>query len=94
MPAPLQFPSGEPGALQQRPRFVGIHVQPLARLLGGEEHGQRRAIIGRGQSAGVAMREHALAVGEQPGAVAADGAADLPVFLDDRVGFVAAAISR
>ncbi len=88
MPRCLQLPRRQPGALQQRPRLVGVDVQPLARFVRGEEHGQRRAVVGRRQAAGVAMREHSLAVGEQLGAESADRAAHLAVFLLDRVGFL------
>ena len=63
-PPLLQFPGGQPGALQQRPGFVGVDVERLARLGGGEEHGQRRAVVGSGQSAGVAVGQHALPVAQ------------------------------
>ena len=86
MPALLQLPGGQPGALQQRAGLVGVDVQRLARLGGGEEHGQRRAVVGGGQPAGVAVGQHALPVAEQLGPVAADRPAHLPVFLVDRPG--------
>ena len=61
-------------------------MERLARLGGGEEHGQRRAVIGGGQSAGVAVGQHALPVAEQFGPVAADRPAHLPIFLVDGLG--------
>ena len=85
-PALLQLPGGQPGALQQRAGLVGVDVQRLARLGGGEEHGQRRAVVGGGQPAGVAVGQHALPVAEQFGPVAADRPAHLPIFFVDRLG--------
>ncbi len=85
--APLfQLPRGQPRALQQRAGFAGIDVQGLARFGRREEDGQCRAVVGGGQSTGVAVGQNALPVAEQRGAVAADRAAHLPVFFVDGPG--------
>ena len=83
---PLQLPGGQPGPLEQRPGLVGEDVERLALLVGGEDHGQGRAVVGRGQAAGVAVGQDPLPRREQLGAVAADRAAHGPVLLGDRVG--------
>ena len=84
--AVLQFPGGEPGTLEQRPGLVGEDVDRLALLVGREDHGERRAVVGRGQAAGVAVGQDAVARRQQLGAVAADGPAHGAVLVGDRVG--------
>ena len=79
----LQFPDGEARALQEGAGFIGEDVDGFAGFDGGADHAERGAVSGGGQRAGVAVREHGLAVGNQRRAVAADGAADGDVFLAD-----------
>ena len=83
---PLQLPGGQPRPLEQRPGLVGEDADGLALLVGGEDHGQGRAVVGGGQAAGVAVGQDPLPRLDQAGAVAADRAAHRPVFLVDRVG--------
>ena len=60
MPRLLQLPGGQPGALEQRPGLVGEDAEAPALLGGGEDDGQGRAVVGRRQAAGVAVRQDAL----------------------------------
>ena len=71
----LQFPGGQPSALQERPGLVGENVEALARLGGGIQNGQGGAGSGGGQAAGVAVRQHAAVFGTKFGAMPADGSA-------------------
>ena len=66
-----QLPRGQARALQERTRLVGDDRDPLALLDGRADHAERRAVAGRGQRAGVAVREHAGAVGHHRRAVPA-----------------------
>ena len=85
----MQLPSRQAGALQQRAGFVGDRRKLLALLGSREEDGQRGAVVGRGQAAGIAMGEHALAVGEQLARRARPIARHMvAVFLVDRAGFL------
>ena len=65
-PGPAQLPHGEAGPLEQRPGLVGEDAERDAPLVGGEDHGQRRAVVGRRQAAGVAVREELCAVRAHP----------------------------
>ena len=51
----FQFPGGEPGPLQQGPRFVGINVNLPTGFNGGKDDGQRGPVISGRQAAGVAQ---------------------------------------
>src|SRR5438128_2852716 len=84
----LQLPGREPGALQERPGLVGEDVKRAALLSRREEDGQRRAVIRRSQAARVAVGQHALPVGDQARADAADFAAHLAVFFRDGQRFL------
>ena len=80
----FQLPGGEPCALQERPGFVGVDVQRFPRLGRGEEDRQRGAVVAGGQSAGVAVGEHAVAVGQEFGPVTPYRPTHLSVFFVDR----------
>ena len=86
--AALQLPGREPGALEQRPGLVGEDAERDALLVGGEDDRQGRAVIGRGQAAGVAVGQDALAGLDQLRAVAADRPAHRPVLVVDPAGLV------
>ncbi len=83
---PLQLPGGQPGSLKKRPCFVGEDAQVLSLLMGREYHGERCAIVRRGQAAGVAVGQDAFTRLDQASTMAADGAAHGAVLLGDRVG--------
>ena len=65
-----QLPRGQPGPLQERTRLVGEDRDALALLDRGADHAERRAVAGGGQRAGVAVGQHARAVGHHRGAEA------------------------
>ena len=54
----LQFPGGQPGALQQGPRFVGIDVRSQTALEGDINRRQGSAEIAGRQGAGVTVGEN------------------------------------
>ncbi len=83
----VQFPSGESRSLKERPSFIGKDPKAPASLGGGEENGQGGAVVGRGQSAGVAVGQDAVPLADQRGAGLADGPAHAPVFLLNGTGF-------
>ena len=58
-----QLPGGQPRALQERPRLVGEHRDPLALLDRRADHAERGAVAGGRERAGVAVREDARASG-------------------------------
>ncbi len=90
----LQFPDREPRALQEGPGLVGEDVDLLAGGDRGADHAERRAVARRGQRAGVAVRQHRLAVRHQRRAVAADGLVDGDVFEVDLLALPRPARSR
>ena len=65
MPACDELPRGEPASLQQRPRLVGEHGDATSTLGGDVDGGERRSDPRRGERAGVAVRQHARALGEE-----------------------------
>ena len=67
----LHFPGGKPCPLQNRTRFIHIHMQLLSFVHGRAEHTQRSAVAGRRQRARVAVREDMVPVGEKRRAAAA-----------------------
>ena len=77
----LQLPDGQPRALQKGTRLIGENIDALAGFHGRADHSQRGAVAGRGQCAGVAMREDRPAVRHQRRAVAADRPADRDILL-------------
>ena len=79
----LQFPDGEARALQERAGFIGENIDVFAGSDGRADHAERGAIAGRGERAGVAVREHGLAVRDERRAVAADACIDGDVFQTD-----------
>ncbi len=83
----LQFPHGQTRALQERTGLIGEDVDLFAGFDGGPDDAERGAIARGGERAGVAMREHGLAIGNEGGAVAADGAADCDVLFADEDRF-------
>ena len=63
-----EFPRGEAGALEERPRLVGQHLDLLALLVRGADDPEGRAVAGGGERAGVAVGEDARAAGHDLGA--------------------------
>ena len=78
----VKLPSGEPRALQIRPRFGNQHFDAVAALDGHANHAQRRADSAGRQSAGVALRHHAAAFGHELRAEAADAFVGFAALLD------------
>ena len=68
-----QLPGRKPRALQERPGFVGVDVNLLALLDRRADHAQRRAVPGRSQRAGIAVRKHSAFARHQRCAVASHG---------------------
>jgi hypothetical protein len=62
-----QFPGGQPGALQQRPRLRGDHVPEQPAPMQFEHHAEGGPADHRGQRAGVAVGEHPRPVPAQLG---------------------------
>ncbi len=75
----LELPCGEPGALQQRARLVGIDAELPPRGVGEVDRGRGGADAGGGQGAGVAVGEHAGVLADELLGVAADRLAHLGV---------------
>ena len=90
----LQFPDRQPRALQERPRLVREDVDVLARFHRRADHAERGAVSGGRQRAGVAMRQHRPAVGNQRRAMPADRAVDLDIFLAHQLRFGDQAIAN
>ena len=84
MPRCLQLPGGQPRPLEQRPGLVGEDVEAPPLLGRGEHDGQGRAVIGRRQAAGVAVRQHALAFADQAAPAAPMARHMRAIFLLDR----------
>ncbi len=84
-----ELPRGEPASLQQRSSFVRKDFDALALLDRHIHCGERRADSARRQRAGVAVREHARAIGNQRGAVLANATAHGAVFIANARGLVA-----
>ena len=82
-PMPLKFPCGQPCPLQKRAGFVGEYLESLPGLVSPEENGQRRAVGGRCQTAGVTVGKYRLSVLDDIGAVPADLAARQIVFVSN-----------
>ena len=83
-PLLLKLPRGEPRALQVRPGLVGEDGDALASLDRRADHAEGRAVAGRGERAGVAVREDRGRVAEELGAEAADAAVRGDVFVEHR----------
>ena len=79
----LELPGGEPGALEPGPRLVDPHGDVRVAGRGRTDHAERRAVAGRREGAGVAVREDAVAGLEQRGAVLADAQAAVDVVVVD-----------
>ena len=62
---PRQLPRRQPRALQQRPRLVDEHADPLALPVRRLHHAQRASDAARRQRAGVAVRQHRRAIVDQ-----------------------------
>ncbi len=58
-----EFPGGEPGALQERPRFVGEDLRHFSAFGRRPNHAKRGAVPGRGEGARVAVRENTRRLG-------------------------------
>jgi len=87
-PGAHELPSRQPGALQERAGFIGIHKDVFALFLGHIYGRQGGAELGCGQSACIAMGQHGLAVFQKAGPVPADGAAHGEIFLQVGQGFL------
>ena len=82
-----ELPRREPRALQERAGLVGKHLDDLPLLGRGADHAERRAVAGRGERAGIAVREDAGVLGHHGSAEPAHGLAALEVLVVNRVGF-------
>ena len=85
MPSTWQLPRGEPRALEPGPRLVDPHGDVRVAGRGRADDAERRAVAGRREGAGVAVREDAVAGLEQRGAVLADAQAAVDVVVVDRL---------
>ncbi len=56
-----EFPGGEASTLEEGTGFVGVDMDGAALVVGGEEDSECGSVVGRGQAAGVAVGEDALA---------------------------------
>src|SRR5205823_9591460 len=72
----------EPRALQIRTRFVGEDGDALAAFDRRAYDAERRAVAGRGQRAGVAVRKDGGAIAEELGAEAANAVVRCDVFIE------------
>src|SRR6266403_1490141 len=61
----LQFPNGEPGALQEGTRLAGEYVYPFPGCDRGADHPQRSSVTSGRQRTRVAMRQDGLTVRDQ-----------------------------
>ena len=75
-----QLPRSQAGALQERPRLVGIDVNLLALLNGRANYAQRSAVSGCGQGARVAVGEDSALARHERGSVASHGLVGGDVF--------------
>ena len=73
--------------MQERPRFIGVDVNALALLDGGADDAESSPVTASGQSARIAVGQHAAFFGQQGSAVSAHGFARGDVFLVHCVGF-------
>ncbi len=87
-----EFPCGEPGSLQKRPRLVSEHNDCLALLDGTANDTERRAVAGRGQCAGIAVRQDARVGGHHRCAECAHGAAARDVLVMNQLRVTVEAI--
>ena len=90
MPSALQLPGRQARALEQRPRLVDEDVDALSLLVRRANDGQRRAVAGGGEGAGVAVGEDGRAGGDEVGAKAAYGPARFDLLLMDALRLRAA----
>ena len=85
----VQFPCGQPRALQKRTRLVCNHRDSFTSVDRAANYTERRAVIARRcQRSGVAMRQHGRAIGNQVCAKASQRAIRVNIFLKDRQRFV------
>ena len=80
-----QLPRRQPRALKQGAGFVGKHGDFLTRLLGCIDDPQGRAVVSRGQAAGVAVGDDLAAIAQECRAVRANLTTNLAVFLKEAV---------
>jgi hypothetical protein len=83
-----ELPRGETAALQQWARLVGVDFDFLALLRGDVDRGERGSKAAGRQRTGVAVREHARTVLDEPRAMFADAMTHLAVFDENARGFV------
>ena len=82
----LEFERGEARALQQRTRLIREHCDALAISMRLDDAAQRGADTAGGESAGVAVGQHATANGQQRRPVGSDTRAQFTVFTMDALG--------
>ena len=82
-----ELPRGEAGALQERPRFIGVDMDLVALLDGGADDAERRAVATGGQGAGIAVGEDAAGAGQQCCSMGTHAAAGGNVFVVHAQGF-------
>jgi hypothetical protein len=80
------FPGGESRTLKERAGFIGDHLNALAGLNSRADHAQRGAVTACGQRSGIAVRQHAGAVGQQGCAVGAHRPVDPDILGKDFMG--------
>ena len=76
-----EFPRRQARALKERSGLVGEDVETLSPFVRDEYRGERSPVARGGQRAGVAVREDAVAVGQELRAVLSDGAAHAHVLV-------------
>ena len=77
---PEELPGGEPGALEQWPRLIGQHGDPLSRFHGAADDAERGAVSGGRQSAGIAVGQNRGVHRHDLGAEGSDRAATGEIF--------------
>ena len=80
------LPRRQTRTLQERAGFVGDDGNALSRLDRRANHTERRAVARRRQRAGIAVREHPGAIGQERRAMFAQRAVRADVLLEDLVG--------
>ena len=84
----FEFPGAQSRALQARPCFVKQHMKALSLLMGRANHAQCRAVIDRGQRAGVAMVQHGITIVDEFRAERAHALIGSHIFVGNTLGFL------
>ncbi len=84
----LQFPSGEPRALEKRPGLIRQHLYLAPGKMRRPNHPQRCAVARRGQGAGIAVRQNGRLMRHQVEAVRPDLAVQADILFVQAMGLL------